>query len=391
MLATNLVAPAAKISDGIAKPVTKTDITVLSKKDKLSQVIAADAIMKEAWDMLNQGLANQMLAEATANDLFGRLCSRIILFMINKQKESLESVECKLLSNIKEMFTRELATETGFQVESPGQARSSSASGEQPQQAGPTDIADVSNPVWISKSNGFEEDKYYTEKRTSIVFKPISLSDRGAIFEEHFLGPTDRLKRKVSFDDLAKDWVLFKGKLHEQVTADIAPYMSLKHHTLIRDLGRSEVFCALMELANLHCQMESTQVNYFANPTEIRTKCAIKKNELTLIPVTEWAKILPKATSATPVKVTGGSAPWFLEAPPKAKGTSVEMWRKDAVFHAYWFVGTTNDENEANVKASVTKIGKYSFPIFCNHKDMRPFDKILVYVKPEPATKKQRV
>ena len=34
--------------------------------NKVSQVIAAEAIMKEAWDMLNQGLANQMPAEATA-------------------------------------------------------------------------------------------------------------------------------------------------------------------------------------------------------------------------------------------------------------------------------------------------------------------------------------
>ena len=134
-LAANLIAPKSKVIDGVARLLTKTDLIMLSNKKKILQVTAGEELLAEVWKQLNESDI-----ESTArNNMFGRLSSRIILFLLNKQKDGVEDCNYKKLVDIKASFTAEF------------QAGGHIASKKTPVQrvAEPASFDDVSDPKWL--------------------------------------------------------------------------------------------------------------------------------------------------------------------------------------------------------------------------------------------------
>ena len=105
-IATNLISP--KITDGVAKLLSKSDLVMLVKKSNGLQVNTSEAILSEAWDTISVNIKAGLLNEDAGCGVFGRLCSRSVLFIMKKQEAGPEGVDYKNFTHVNDVFQTEL-------------------------------------------------------------------------------------------------------------------------------------------------------------------------------------------------------------------------------------------------------------------------------------------
>ena len=86
MLAANLTCPEDRIVDGIARLITKTDLASLTNKQRMPEMLAAEAILDEAWQMLLEAVQKERLEIIKAYAVFGRPASRTALLLTKKEE-----------------------------------------------------------------------------------------------------------------------------------------------------------------------------------------------------------------------------------------------------------------------------------------------------------------
>ena len=178
-IVANLISP--KVGDGgLAKLLKKSDIQALTKKDRLLEAIATETMLSEVWKALQLHSETKALSVETCNDLFGRLSSRLILFMCKKQKEGPEQSSYKSATEIKQQYNKEvdaalLGTSVSCSTEDTGAQ-------DVQERAKPTTIDEASDPVFIAAENGFVQGRYYVEKGDGqqTVFQLTALEAGGA-------------------------------------------------------------------------------------------------------------------------------------------------------------------------------------------------------------------
>ena len=113
-IACNLASPADKVQDGHARLLVESDILSLARGDKLLKLTAAENMMSEAWTKLQIAsckgnmMSESELSQADCNVLFGRLSTRVVLLLVNKEKDGIEGVKYKALRATQEQFDLEL-------------------------------------------------------------------------------------------------------------------------------------------------------------------------------------------------------------------------------------------------------------------------------------------
>ena len=385
-VAANLISPKSKVVDGIARLVTKGDILQLQRKQNLLHITAAEELLTEAWATLDAAVIEQRMSESERCAVFGKLSSRVVLYLTKKEKEGLEGKSYGSFAAIKATYLldsgkREADTFSNDRAEA---------------QESHVGYGDVSNPRWIAQSNGFASGKYYYEKDTHQVFLLDVMGEENVKFIQHTLAASEREVKVVSYDDLRKKWSLFNGKIQSKVVASIAPHQVKSHALLAADLDRARLFQQLHELAVHHA--EGDRLDYFYNPSQIRAKCDIAKGELVLVPIAPLNSILLKSSTARVIVTSNGAPNLFIEMPTKAKSWDAKSWQTNTVFAAYWWVKGTTEKPEANMQAVELTTADYRIPAFKNARALKAFEKLQFHAAPAvptaakaaPATKKAR-
>jgi hypothetical protein len=213
------------------------------------KVTAAEALLSEAWGILMEKSGSQEITVPECNALFGRISSRVVLFMLRKQKDGPECTAYMSFTEIKDAFQAEL----GCPQQSGPAASSSSAASDIDKVA---TVAETSDPIWIAGQKGFQVGLYFIEKTEDAgLFKLIKFDHAGATFEGHSLGPSEPTTKVVSFDDL-KVWSRFTRKIPELVQAPIASWMADGHAALSKEATKAHMFTQLVELAEEHAGNE---------------------------------------------------------------------------------------------------------------------------------------
>ena len=73
-----------------------------------------------------------------------------------------------------------------------------------------------------------------------------------------------------------------------------------------------------------------------------------------------------------------------IESPSKVTSHVKADWKHTQVFHAFWWVKTTHDKDEATMKLIKAQVSEFKIPAYENIKALKPWDPLFVYV-PEPA------
>ena len=388
----NLICPENRVVDGVAKLLTKTDLTAICRKSAFASLMAAEVSLQEAWDLMTLGEKNGVIDGVVKTRIFGKLSSRLALFLAKKQKEGLEGHVYKSIQEIVDAYKAELEIDASGM---PSPIAAANAPGSSATCEAPVEMSSMSDPIFIAKEKGFKEGKCFTSKdHPGMVFKLESFSESSVTFKqqraEGLHGPA-LLVVKAGFDDL----ILFqetKRKLQALLPPSDLIKFSVGHHaTLLRDQERAAVYSELAALASTHAEVEAQAVRWYTSPSELRSSEAIKKGKLVLVPVTLLDRIAP--TSATsPHIVNGTEFTWYLEAPPKIKSEKPSDWVKSSVAAAFWAMATDDDAENANMELKHMKCngGKYTFPVWQNPRAIRAGE-LVVGKEPPQLAKKARV
>ena len=381
--------------EGVARLVTKSDIVFLAKKDKTAQLAAAEKMLSEAWVVLESAIDNGHCGTSGAAATFGRLCSRIVLLLLKKEKEGHETHQFQTLAKIKQAFTTEsINLLKGVEmIAGPDDVEFVEAI-DGPVHDGISSHDDVSNPQWIARQAGFKVHSLYTQKATSILFKLDELSDEHALFTEVTVAPRAKELLSIKYEHLKfKDFSEYKGAVQERMDcASLTHSMAKAHAGLKIDESRVKVFSALLTLARKHGSKEAKLTAYYLSPNELRAASDFAKEELVLVPVTDLSKLALKS-KANAFSVKAGDYTFFLDAPTKIKSNDPAQHSKNAIHAAFWWVHTTEAASEANLVLEQKEQDGFSFPIFTNTKAVKKFAKLCMCDKveaPAPAKKQRR-
>ena len=388
LLAANLVAPKKKLVDGVARLLTKTDVGGLTRPDKRVSTAAAEEMMAAAWSQLQKAKASGTMQESECDAIFGKLATRTVLFLCKKGKEGHENREYTSLRQVKAFFDADFEAGGGEKMTAPEEVDAASHA----ESAYQASLDDCSNPQWIATKAGFVVGQCFTDKRTSTVYKLVSMSDAGAKFTETDLHTDSPLKQSVTFEELRKHFVVYNGKEQIKVSADFTNFMADTLPALKMDLLKSKAFQSLMECAGEHCCNEAESVEYFLSPAEVRAAKDFKKGELQLVPVTDLNKLVAKSSSAKHViSANDKTLTFMIEAPTAARNNVPGDWAKHqrTAFAAFWWVKGTEDSAAANMKLSKIKTETHTFPVYENSRGIKRHEKLQVLEAPS-AAKKQR-
>ena len=400
LLCANLIAPPGKIVDGVPRLITKTDVLSLARKTVLLQVISAEEILSEAWSTLQECVTSAELPEGNRNAMFGRLSSRVILFMLKKEKDGIEGVSFQGFAAIKQSFHRELAATGISQDIAPVHAVTSASSSAVPAiSQAPASLEEVSDPSWIAQQNGFTigtmfNDKLYDGRLTRLV----SFSQSGASFQEFTLSEKVHEPQEVHFSELATRFTKFTGKMPAKVTGETnLKYMASSHPVVKFEQLKVSAYVAMTEASLRYEGIEKQYVSFLINPFELRTKTAVPAKALQLFPVTELSKYV-KASVTSSFFVESDSAKLYIEAPQRIKDVNEATWNPYVMFSGFWWVTWTSDKTAATVKLTQCKLGDWTCPMFENVKALPAWTKLVAYAEPkkkavgpaEPSKKKAR-
>jgi hypothetical protein len=220
----------------------------------------------------------------------------------------------------------------------------------------------------------------YTLERmdlTSIHFKAHSLIHEGGV-------------RDIKYIDLAKTFSSFKGKLSCMVTADISKFQPPMLESMQIDIHKAQLFVQLMGAAEKMIPIESRLLHFCLTPKEVRAQVGIPKGALKLLAATDLNKIVVKSqTSIFKVKSPNGQA-FFLDAPQKVSSANPVDWKLGQQFSAAWWVATTSDQDEANMKLATISHNGWVLPMYQNIKARKVGDRLAVLDQPMLKSARRR-
>ena len=90
------------------------------------------------------------------------------------------------------------------------------------------------------------------------------------------------------------------------------------------------------------------------------------------------------------MEVKSGSHVFYVNAPAQAKGNQTTL-SKQTIFSAFWWVKTTDEQTEANLKKTKTSVDNIIVPMFENTNVLKEFDELIVSMPVvQPPAKRSR-
>ena len=387
LLAANLVSP--KIVDGLARLLVKSDVERLKAKANAAAVDFAENSLAEGWTEAMRLVDDKHVTLEKAYQALGRFHSRTILRLTGKAKLGFEKKEFKTQDDIQRAFIEDLSkfAPAGIAVctmwasnasqAKPGEPTTQSSN--QPAEQGVAKMSDLTDPSWVARNAGFIVGKIYYERSVGSakgVYELKKLTSNEVTLNERTLYRDPRVVN-YDVDKFMQQWVEFKGELPAALTTSPKHMFSTSgHYKLERE--KIKVFTILLDFAQEN-QERINSLSFSLYPAEVVANEPIGKNKLELTPATELKNISANKTPGA-VIVTTKSATFYVSEPPRPRTIKEQDWRDDVVFAAFWWVGTTHNEADANMVATkyVHKDG-VTFYKLTNSKQIKKYERLVVF------------
>ena len=278
-LAANLVCPPEKVEDGRARLLTKTDLQGLTRKACLTQCTAAETLLEECWSILSESMATGCTDATACHAIFGKVASRVALFLTKKGKDGPEGKSFNSLRELRDIFSKDVEklVKTGTPAKLEQRAASSAAA--EKEVAKSADMADMNSPTYLAMEAGFKVGCIYTHKSTSKQFTLNAFEDEAVQFTEATLRPDEPERLTVQYSDLKKASTLFKGVMQQRITMKDCDGLFIGSHPILQtDALKCSLWQALLKGASPHSEVGV--VEFFAQPTCVRAAVDISPKKL---------------------------------------------------------------------------------------------------------------
>ena len=210
ILAAQITSP--KVTDGIGKMLTRTDVVKLQANKKNRELEEVELILKQGWDFLMSETAKPELAKLA----YGKFITRCVVHLMDKVKQSREPDGFKDIPTINQLLVAEMKA---LQHEP---KPSGSAGSKEPSDTTVQTLGDASDTVKILlfKFKHLKLNELYIHQDTfPKIFQLKSVTQDSLVFEHTSLFKATI--EQLTFDHAkAKEWKPFKGKRPELYPSD---------------------------------------------------------------------------------------------------------------------------------------------------------------------------
>ena len=387
------LASSPHVKDGYSKILTKSDVEKLRSSTLAPKIATAETQLQTAWQGLSQPISDH---EAKC---FGRFCIRTILWLVQKERLSRETISFQSQVKIQEAFTNEIQEGPV----KPVQAEAQDLQVADTTQASPKALALLQNPhikvnakylvfilvvsffCWVSNvlmTTLWPDCRYVNQKdHPGQVFQLQAMDDSKATFLHPGLWgePTTVA---VPLDKLVQ-WKATKQEL-AILCKDAKPFLYQDNEEAKVQLAKVEV-----EMAMHHGMAANTvaqdQVAFSLHPPGLFSLKAVKRIKgLTLVAIGNITKqkVLPGQSNSKSIhKISHKGVDW-----------TISNWKQDSVLDPakpghldpYWWVKPTEEESEANMGFGTITVDGIAIPVLQNTKHLQEKDQLL-YLKPKAA------
>ena len=378
LLCCNLTAPKAKIQDGFARLVSKSDVITCKSKIMACVLEDLEKRMAAAW---KKALSSS--PQANAFKAFGRFQVRSLLHILKKEKSGGEGASYGSLDEIMDLFNQELKNPEAQQV-----AASSASRGFVPSAM---TMERAKNPMFLASLKlKLQVDEVCTRKNhPGKLFKITKVDENGVQIK--FQDPVTSYEELIDAPqgevvDMIKN---AKGKI-PQMMDDAKLESAFPDIVCHGEVEKSKAYLVLMECYNkLDC--DSTYISVLS-ASRLFAKQACKKGDLVFVPVTSSAASLsfskPKFDQR-PTMVNSGGGILYIQAPKVFK--EYEGKPPEGVIAPFFLVKF--DEEKGNMKHEVIDFDGYKVTCLVNSKAIANGEEILACSKldgSQPSHKKRK-
>ena len=377
--------------DGIASFVKDYDM-----KKAVSKELAPDVHLME--EMLGRAfeLCEAMDKEYVVKFMhpLGDLLMRCALKACKKEKIGFEGTE-KSIDELKAVFLADLSGIVGQKVEYDGWSSVNLPAIRQPSASKAAQDSDTTTPAFkcladfktveaLAANHDFRIGTFVTEKgfdqSSEGHYTILSFTSDGVHLQRAFsFNPDDELERvSVSLEILISRWMV---KVNVKLPVCIGHKAQSRPSTIDVDKLKCSAFSELLKVDNLHSKgLDKQGIALWSNPTMLRSTHAISSGDLTLVPLVPLSNMSTKKPASAKAQLIHEGPDLYLvplSTPTPPKGNTV--LDADQLVVAYWLVGETCSEIDANMMEIDIEKGAFKFKCLVNCKDIAPSTPLLIY------------
>ena len=150
-------------------------------------------------------------------------------------------------------------------------AISVSASSSVPAAIGPMSLAQASSGKFLKEQEGFKLNEFYTNSKLhpGLISELVEMTESEGKFTERNLAFGTARNVETKYEELSKQWTLFKGKSQFRIEEDLSKFV--QPEAVQKDVARARVFLALVALALKH-KPNLAEFVFTLQPHEVRVK-----------------------------------------------------------------------------------------------------------------------
>ena len=305
-------------------------------------------------------------------EVFGRLCVRAVLLLVRKQKLGRETKTWESFDSIRDRFAEEIM--------GPKAAQQSPARPAEPPASGPVNLLDASKASMILMQNKHLEihaNYLNVEAHGNKIFKLAEVTDAGCRFEHKPLLKDPEIVLVAPSEDMHK-WK--KTKKTEQVLYDQS--VTHPHMWTVSPAASDPIELARTQIALYEATVDQGEANesvrFLGPPMAVCASRAMGKGKLRLVAY----GLLGTSDAKASHKVSGCSL-----HPPKAI-SDMDKLQEDgkAMFVPFWYVKTTSDGNQANMRVAQFSKNGMKIPCMINDRELE-VGEVLYVLAPSAESK----
>ena len=387
----NLTSP--KIEDGIARLLLKSDISKITTKTRLEEVLKVERLLGDGVKIAENVRKACKLSDEAEYGPLGRFFVRLTLRLVDKEKSGTEGVEYGSNAQICKAFIAEISALAGGEItyEDWGHIDGSSPQCKKAEVANkaieiPVTFDQHASAQWRSTQLGFCVNAVIFEK--AVGSQPTNLYKIQSMNESfvELCAACDYTDEghviKLEIDQMLNSWSVSKGE--PPIKLDMG---ECRNAALNSDAVKSAVFLAIRKLDGQYDNGDDALV-FFRRPDEVRTKRTFDKGELTLVPSCPLQGIVAKQSGihlGTQSFDKTSAELWMLPPPKPPLDVPMEKIKAGLSLVAFFWVEYTSDKETVNMNEAIIKCDGIRIPVLQNTVHLQKLKKLWRYKAPKDA------
>ena len=403
LMACNLVAP--KVVDGIARCLTKTDVSGLAARLKLPELRKCEKHLESAERVAEHMLLKAGVPEEVILDAEGLFKVRIAAYLCKNGKQTFDEADYKtadeivvlLLKSIYEMLD-EVADPTkapevpdewvamlqkhkGTATEAARSNKAAEATTEA-SNVGLLTTNAVVDKAEVAARRGFTANKTLVYEKSvgfkSWIYMIESIGDECVLAEHDDFKEKVEVRVKVSVEALLAKWAPYKGEVAQRISGDWSAKLLFKQKEAFEQAAKAELIAAMVKASNDN-PVSKDDLVLCIKPMLLRAGRDFERGDLTIVPQVGVSNITTSFKAGMyetglKRKICSEEVCFYMTRPPQPSKAVVDSWEKSDAVSPFFWVTATGQQQDANMGFHTIKVDGVPVRVLQNKRGVKCMD-----------------